>query len=337
MTNLLLIVFSLLVGHVLFLACHLIINHRSSGNLLLGIALVLYAGRVGKSVLTLAFPSESLWLSTFGLVCMAALGPVLYLYSHQLFASGRTFTRRTLFHFVPALLCCFGWSWRIVNPAYYAITLHLLIYLVAATRYLCVHREMFRSDNIRWKWSQGVILASLVIWILFVAQIMVYSSLLYGMVVATSVVSVYGLSLWASRQNNLFTGGFKKRTEETGRPLTELYEKIKKLMEEDEIFIDPSLSLSLLATKLGVPPYVTSKCVNSYFHKSFPELLISYRIEKSKQLLLSSMNKTYSIEGIAYECGFSTLSAFYHAFKKLNGVTPSQFRKNADAGNMKVA
>jgi AraC-like DNA-binding protein len=95
--------------------------------------------------------------------------------------------------------------------------------------------------------------------------------------------------------------------------------------------------MGVLAKKLNTPPYVVSRCVNSYFNKSFPELLVGYRIEKSKQLLHSSMNKTFSVEGIAYESGFSTLSAFYHAFKKINGMTPAQYRKNAEEKTIRVA
>jgi AraC-like DNA-binding protein len=337
MRDALLILFSLLVGHILFLSLTLLINHRRSGNFTLGLILLLFAVRVGKSVLALAFPAESLWLSTAGLVAMAALGPMLYQYSRQLFALTQEPDKTFLLHLLPALLCCFAWSWPLVNTAYYVITLHLLVYLLITAHHLHRHRESYRADNIRWKWSVVVMVASGVIWITFLAQVLVYVPWLYLIVVGTSVVLVYTLSLWASRQNNLFTGPVKKKGEGSADVYSELGRKVKKLMEEEEAFIDPALTLSALANTLGVPAYVLSKCINSFFQKSFPELLTAYRIEKSKQLLLSSLNKTYSIEGIAYESGFSTLSAFYHAFKKINGVTPAQFRKGAQGKNMHVA
>jgi AraC-like DNA-binding protein len=336
MTNILLVVCSVLVGHIFYLALYLIVNHRQSGNHLLGIALILYATRVGKSVLTLAFPEEALWLSSIGLVCMAALGPLLYLYSIQLFSTENRITKSSFFHFIPAVLGCFCWNWNTLNPAYYLITLQMLTYVMVVSHHLYVNREIYHVDNIRWKWSIGVTIASWIIWVSFQLQILIYRPLQYLAVVCISVILVYTLSLWASRQNNLFASVSKKKSHKHPEEQKELGERIKKMMEEDEIFIDPSLSLSLLAKKLSTPPYIISKCVNSVFHKSFPELLICYRIEKSKQLLLSSMNNTYSVEGIAYESGFNTLSAFYKAFKRINGMTPAQFRKNAET-SMKVA
>ena len=35
----------------------------------------------------------------------------------------------------------------------------------------------------------------------------------------------------------------------------------------------------------------------------------------------------FNLEGLGYECGFNTLSAFNAAFKKHTGKTPSEYRK----------
>lgn len=337
MRDALLILFAMLTGHILFLSLTLLLPRRQSGNRLLGIILLLFAVRVGKSVLSLLYPSEALWLSRAGLIAMAALGPLLYLYCVQLFVLPQRPRYRFFLHLLPALLCGLAWNWAVVNIAYYVITLHLLVYLLITVRHLYLNLESYQADNIRWKWSVGILLAAGAVWLTFLAQILVYVPLLYFVVVSVSVVLVYTLSLWATHQHNLFTPPARKKPEPGTEQHTVLGLRVKKLLEEEELFIDPALTLSAMAKTLGVPPYVLSKCINAFFQKSFPELLTTYRIAKSKQLLLSSLNKTYSIEGIAYESGFSTLSAFYHAFKKINGVTPSQFRKGAEGKNMHVA
>ena len=36
------------------------------------------------------------------------------------------------------------------------------------------------------------------------------------------------------------------------------------------------------------------------------------------------------ISEIAYECGYKTASNFNRIFKKLNGVTPKEYKKNAE-------
>jgi AraC-like DNA-binding protein len=97
------------------------------------------------------------------------------------------------------------------------------------------------------------------------------------------------------------------------------------------------MNLTALAKRLNKQPYLVSRVINDKFNKTFPELLLQYRIQKAEELLLSSLNKTYTVEGIAYESGFSTLSAFYTAFKKETGMTPTQFKKRSEGKNMRIA
>ncbi|HEU5292923.1 MAG TPA: AraC family transcriptional regulator, partial [Cyclobacteriaceae bacterium] len=105
-------------------------------------------------------------------------------------------------------------------------------------------------------------------------------------------------------------------------------ESVKKLMDA-EAFVDSDLNLSKLAKNLDVQPYILSRAVNIYFNKSFPELMLDYRLRKAEQLL-SSLGKVYTIEAIAYESGFNTLSVFYQTFKKRNGLTPAQYKKRME-------
>ena len=56
---------------------------------------------------------------------------------------------------------------------------------------------------------------------------------------------------------------------------------------------------------------------------TFRALLNDYRIGKAKYLLDSG---TDSIANIAYECGYDSLVSFNRNFKKLTGLTPSQYR-----------
>jgi AraC-like DNA-binding protein len=92
-----------------------------------------------------------------------------------------------------------------------------------------------------------------------------------------------------------------------------------------------------LAVRLKAPPYLVSKAINQNFSCSFPEFLTSFRVNKAERLLVTK-SEMLSIEGIAYECGYSSLSAFYASFKKIHKLTPAEFRnKNAGRTNMKIA
>jgi len=94
------------------------------------------------------------------------------------------------------------------------------------------------------------------------------------------------------------------------------------------VFINTDLTVSSLAAKLKCPAYMVSRAINQYFNKSFSELIVEYRIKKAEKLLAADPQKSLTIEAIAFESGFNTLSAFYKSFKKINGMTPSQYREN---------
>ncbi len=61
----------------------------------------------------------------------------------------------------------------------------------------------------------------------------------------------------------------------------------------------------------------------------FNDFINYYRIQDAKKMLLDEDNKNYTISSIAFDTGFSSLSSFNSAFKKIEGKTPSSYRKNS--------
>jgi AraC-like DNA-binding protein len=314
-----------LCGHAVFIASFLILRNNKRDARLLGILLSLLLMRVAKSVVALTFPETSLASGVVGVVSMACVGPVLTLYIQSLFHVKIIDAKQFLIHLSPACLFALFWSWKFLNVAYYLSTLQLLIYLILVSRYLVVNKEIFKSDNLRWRWAVMVTLSLLILWVTFALQLFVYDRLLYIIIVSVSIIITYSLTLWIATQQKPFVGKKAVLETETEESIL-LYEKITVLMKE-EIFMEPSLNLSSLAKRLNKPPYLVSRVINEKFDKTFPELLTSYRLNKAVDLLLSSDNKKYTIEAIAYESGFSTLSSFYTVFKKEKGMSPAEFRK----------
>lgn len=62
------------------------------------------------------------------------------------------------------------------------------------------------------------------------------------------------------------------------------------------------------------------------------QFLTRYRITKSEELLQSS---SLSIQNIAYSCGYSSSFSFSKAFRKVNGLSPSEYRKQKE-GDEKI-
>ena len=59
------------------------------------------------------------------------------------------------------------------------------------------------------------------------------------------------------------------------------------------------------------------------------QFLTRYRITKSEELLQSS---SLSIQNIAYSCGYSSSFSFSKAFRKVTGLSPSEYRKQKRGG-----
>ncbi|MEI5986179.1 helix-turn-helix domain-containing protein [Sphingobacterium sp. PU5-4] len=104
-----------------------------------------------------------------------------------------------------------------------------------------------------------------------------------------------------------------------------LLEKLR-LFEEGELFTDPKMSLSYLASHLETNTITLSKLINTYKEMNFNDyingLRIKYIIEKIKN---EPKFEQYKISYLAEVSGFSSHSIFSKAFKKSTGFTPSQF------------
>ncbi len=112
----------------------------------------------------------------------------------------------------------------------------------------------------------------------------------------------------------------------------DLVDRMKKVMEEEKLWMDPALNLSILSTHTGIPAKTISAVLNQHLNKSFNEFINSYRIAAIKSRLLASDSKNLTIAGLAYECGFNSQPTFQRAFKSIQGESPSEFLlRNSDS------
>lgn len=108
---------------------------------------------------------------------------------------------------------------------------------------------------------------------------------------------------------------------------TSILEKVEKLMLEQNLFLDSSLTLDKLAALIHTQPQYLSQAINQYREVNFYEFIARYRIEFAKQELIE--NNAKSILDIAMSAGFNTKSTFNLTFKKITGLTPSVFKKQS--------
>jgi len=99
-------------------------------------------------------------------------------------------------------------------------------------------------------------------------------------------------------------------------------------MQKHKPYLDGEITLSGLADLVGCTSNNLSQVINSEFEKTFFDFINTYRIDQAKQYLLLSESEKMTILAIALEAGFNSKSAFYSAFKKEVGMTPSQYKKS---------
>lgn len=99
---------------------------------------------------------------------------------------------------------------------------------------------------------------------------------------------------------------------------------MKTYMENEKPFLDPDFQIVHLAQKLNIPVHHCSFVINNVIGKNFRDWINAYRIEDFMLQHTSKADKM-TIEAIAYECGFKSLSTFYNAFKKETGLIPTAY------------
>lgn len=107
----------------------------------------------------------------------------------------------------------------------------------------------------------------------------------------------------------------------------EIHTKLEMLMAESQPFLQPDLSLSMLASALDISTNHLSQVVNSMCGCNFYQYVNRYRIAFSQQLIEADKSQTLTSLVIALDSGFQSTSTFYAAFKKETGMSPSAYRQ----------
>lgn len=101
-----------------------------------------------------------------------------------------------------------------------------------------------------------------------------------------------------------------------------LINKVLDIVHED---YSQKLQLSDLARMVFVTPTYLSKKFTEVTGVKFTDYINNFRIQKAKQHMID--NPEWSLFKVAEEVGFSSQHHFSNLFKKIEGITPSQFKE----------
>lgn len=97
-------------------------------------------------------------------------------------------------------------------------------------------------------------------------------------------------------------------------------------MSQTDVISDPDISLSKLAELIGSNFKYVSMVINSTYNKNFKTLLNEYRIRETCKRLVDTGNYgNITIQGIFQSVGYTNATSFNRSFKKVTGMTPTEY------------
>lgn len=110
----------------------------------------------------------------------------------------------------------------------------------------------------------------------------------------------------------------------------QLLVRIQQVMESNPEIFTPDFTLERLATLLGSRYKYVSQVINEHYQQNFNNFLNSFRIKEACKRMGDIENYgNYTIEAISESVGFKSRSTFVTSFKRITGLTPSQYQRLA--------
>ena len=135
------------------------------------------------------------------------------------------------------------------------------------------------------------------------------------------------LEMRQSTRETIQTDQASSRSRIRNIAVPEVLAGIRRLLDEEEIYRQPELTLADMAARLNIRADQLSAVLNLEMQTNFAELINRARIDEACRLLRADTQQT--ILDIAYEVGFGSKAAFNRAFNRLRGETAAEYRRSS--------
>jgi len=272
------------------------------------------------------------------------LAPLLYLYIYQLASDEKSFHKKYLLHFLPfvvfkTLILLIHFlelnknQFLILTGVVlnFGLIVYNLIYIFLAFTHIKSYENILLMKR-----GLNLIISLLFVFLIYNIIFLIrrifnlfspvefefFENYLYVGV----AILIYFISFKIISQPNIFIKKSKYEKSAINQNEIAIYgKKIENFFEETENYLSPKFNMSHLAEHLKLEKHKLSQIIGGHFNKNFYDLLNYYRIQKVCDQLLKVENRKFNLFGVALNCGYSSKSTFNAAFKKVKGVTPSQF------------
>lgn len=267
------------------------------------------------------------------------VGPLLYLYIAA--RKRNEFRKRDLLHFLPfvfSIVCTLGavsyWNFPIRLHPYTDLVFQLISISIYALLCLRMGNPLLKN------FIKAVWIAESLIMITLAVMVMYYRVFPDVRLLFLSLTFlIYWISYLAISKPDLFL-------ESPSPPIISLLRKgpkyahsslkpeeairieegLRQAMIKEKLFLDPELTIEVLADKLKTSRHHVSQVLNEKLNKTYADYVADLRLEEARTRLSNPVNNRFTIAAIALDSGFNSVSSFNELFKKRYQTTPSKFR-----------
>lgn len=274
-----------------------------------------------------------------------ATGPLYYLFTKNLIY-GNIKIGKDIVHLLPAIVALAFTAWwpLLINIAFILLVGYFLLTFRLIRHYHHVLAELTsENDKYALYWLTRTLIIIFAFELIDFIRMNIQQEIPYSIVmnwyfggILISLSCTCYLIIKAVRHPKLYEGIAnlaKNMSENDAVTHTEINQQayaifvgIDKHVQASCIYQQPKLSLSDLSEELGLTEKDISWAINQGSGKSFSDYVNTLRIEEIKKTIRSSTKKLNLLD-VALHAGFNSKSTFNAVFKRITGMTPSQYSK----------
>jgi AraC-like DNA-binding protein len=202
--------------------------------------------------------------------------------------------------------------------------------------------EFSNIDLINLNWLRHITIAMIFIWSIVAILFIIRSTTEFRagtdwLIQLSISILIYSIGYKALQQPEIFlnpsvpandTSNSEKyqRSGLSDELAEEIKLKLQSLMAVEKLYLDIDLTLQKLADRMKISNHNLSEVINSRLNLSYYDFINSHRVEEFKNRIANPENDKFNMLSIAFDSGFKSKGTFNSIFKKLTGMTPSEYK-----------
>jgi AraC-like DNA-binding protein len=187
----------------------------------------------------------------------------------------------------------------------------------------------FSQDNLLTGYPFSAV--SSIFWLAIFGKILITPEILFGLPKLTQRIQnsknedLDIREYWNSQVTQMENQNDFKMRDKMDTRVVGLIQEIEQIIATKHFFKNPKISISDLATEIGVPVSHLVYLFKYHCTVNFTEFKTIHKIDHAKELIDAGFLSSNTMESLASEIGFSSYNPFFMAFKKYTNQSPNEY------------